>query len=314
MCIAIARQIRMVARGRSRSDMPFLREKSGRWSPEKITAFVGACLPALYLAWRAWNGELNPARPVTEAIHSAGYWAVLFLVMSLAVSPARRLFAAPKLIAMRRTLGVAAFCYAALHLSLYILDQKFNLAKVVSEIALRFYLTIGFVALTGLTALAVTSTDGMIRRLGAQRWNALHTIVYPIAILGIIHFLLQTKIDITESIMVAGFLFWLFGHRLLHRYVGDVTPAWSTALALAAAALTAGAEALWYASMTGVAAWRVFAVNLVWDMAPRPAHWVLIAGLAVTLASLLWSRSQRPKARKTSARASVGAIQVQSGS
>jgi sulfoxide reductase heme-binding subunit YedZ len=315
MCIAIARQIRMVARERLRSDMPFLRERSGRWSPEKIIAFVGACLPALYLAWQAWNGELNPARPVTEAIHDAGSWAVRFLLISLAVTPARRLFAAPKLINMRRTLGVAAFCYAALHFSLYIADQKFNLAKVASEIALRFYLTIGFVALTGLIALAVTSSDGMIRRLGAARWNALHNIVYPVAILGIIHFLLQTKIDITESIMVAGFLFWLFGYRLLHRYAGDVTPARSLALSVAAAALTAGAEALWYASMTGVAAWRVFSVNLDWDMGPRPAHWVLIAGLAVTLASFLWSlKTQRPKARKTSARASVGAIQVQSGS
>jgi methionine sulfoxide reductase heme-binding subunit len=293
----------------------FLREKSGRWSLEKIVAFVGACLPALWLAWRAWSGDLNPARPVNEAIHFTGYWAALFLVMSLAVTPARRLFAAPKLINMRRTLGVTAFCYAALHLSLYILDQKFDLAKVVGEIALRFYLTIGFVTLTGLIALAVTSTDGMIKRLGSQRWNALHNIVYPIAVLAIVHFLLQTKIDITDSIMVAGSLFWLLGYRLLHRYVGAVTPLWSIALSLAAAALTAGAEALWYATLTGVAAWRVFSVNLDWEMAMRPAHWVLAAGLVVTLASFLWSfRSQRSKAPKTSSRARVGAIQVQSGS
>ena len=293
----------------------FLREKSGRWSLEKIIAFVGACLPALWLAWRAGSGDLNPARPVNEAIHFAGYWAALFLVMSLAVSPARRLFAAPKLINMRRTLGVTAFCYAALHLSLYILDQKFDLGKVAAEIALRFYLTIGFVALIGLIALAVTSTDGMIRRLGSQRWNTLHNIVYPLAILAMIHFLLQTKIDITESIMVVGFLFWLLGYRLLHRYVGDVTYVWAVALTFIAAALTALAEAGWYGATTGVAAWRVFSVNFDWDMAPRPSHWVLIAGLGVTLASFLWSLiRQRPKASKTSSRARVGAIQVQSGS
>jgi sulfoxide reductase heme-binding subunit YedZ len=294
--------------------MPFLREKSGRWSPEKIIAFVAACLPALWLAWRAWNGELNPARPVNEAIHDTGSWAVRFLLLSLAVSPARRLFAAPKLINMRRTLGVTAFCYAALHFTLYFVQEKFDLTKIASEIVFRIYLTIGFTALIGLIALAATSTDGMIRRLGGARWNQLHRIVYAIALLGIIHFMMQTKVDITESVMIAGFLFWLLGYRLMHRFVGEVTPALSAALAFIAAALTALAEAGWYGATTGVPAWRVFAVNFDWDMAFRPAHWVLIVGLAVTLASFAWSFvGQRPKARKVSSRAPL-AIQVQSGS
>ena len=186
--------------------MPFLREKSGRWSPEKIIAFVGACVPALWLAWRAWSGDLNPARPINEAIHSTGNYAVWLVVLSLTITPARRLFMAPKLINMRRILGVAAFCYAALHLSLYFVQEKFDLLKIVSEIALRFYLTIGFVALFGLIALAATSTDGMIKRLGGERWNRLHKIIYIIALLGIIHFMMQTKIDISESVMAAGFL------------------------------------------------------------------------------------------------------------
>lgn len=295
--------------------MPFLRENSGRWSPEKIIAFVGACLPALWLAWQAWNGELNPARPVNEAIHDAGSWTIRFILLSLAISPARRLFMAPKLINMRRTLGVAAFCYAALHLTLYVVEQKYDLAKVASEIALRIYLTIGFVALTGLIALAVTSTDGMIKRLGGTRWNNLHTLIYPIAVLGIIHFLMQTKLDISESVMVAGFLFWLLGYRLIHRYVGAVTYVRQIALSIVAAVLTAIAEALWYGTTTGVPAWRVFSVNLDWQAAPRPAHWVLIVGLAVTLAAFLWSlRPQPAKARKIASRAPSGAIQVQSGS
>ena len=294
--------------------MPFLREKSGRWSPEKIIAFVAACIPALWLAWRAFNGELNPARPVNEAIHDTGSWAVRFLLLSLAVSPARRLFAAPKLINMRRTLGVTAFCYAALHLTLYFVQEKFDLAKIVSEIVFRIYLTIGFVALTGLIALAVTSTDGMIKRLGGARWNQLHRVVYAIAVLGIIHFMMQTKVDITESVMIAGFLFWLLGYRLMHRFAGEVTYARSVVLAFIAAALTALAEAAWYGATTGVPAWRVFAVNFDWDMAFRPAHWVLIVGLAITLTSFAWSfTSQRPKARKVSSRAPL-AIQVQSGS
>jgi len=295
--------------------MPFLREKSGRWSPEKIVAFVGVCLPALWLAWRAWSGDLSPARPLNDAIHSSGNYAIWLVVISLTITPARRLFMAPKLINMRRILGVAAFCYALFHFTLYIADQKFDLVKVASEIALRFYLTIGFVALSGLIALAATSTDGMIKRLGGPRWNNLHKIVYAIAVLGIIHFLLQTKLDISESIMAAGFLVWLLGYRLLHRYVGEVTPAWHLVGSMMATALAAVGETAWYALGTGVAAWRVFSANLDWDMAPRPAHWVLVVGVGVTLASFLWSLPLQPgKARRTSARAPSGAIQVQSGS
>jgi methionine sulfoxide reductase heme-binding subunit len=294
--------------------MPFLREKSGRWSPEKIVAFAGGCIPALYLAWRAYSGDLNPARPVNEAIHSLGYWVMLFLVMSLAVSPARRLFAAPKLINMRRTLGVTAFCYAALHVALYFVQEKFDLTKIVSEIVLRIYLTIGFVALLGLIALAATSTDAMVRRLGA-RWNTLHKIVYAIAILGIVHFMMQTKLDVSDAVMVAGFVFWLLGYRLMHRYTGEVTYLRAILLTAVATTLTAVAEAGWYGATTGVAAWRVFSVNLDWTMAMRPAHWVLAAGLGVTLASLLWSRRpQLRKAPRTASRAPVGAIQIQSGS
>jgi sulfoxide reductase heme-binding subunit YedZ len=225
---------------------------------------------------------------------------------------------APKLINMRRILGVAAFCYAALHLTLYFVQEKFDLLKIVSEIALRFYLTIGFVALCGLIALAATSTDGMIKRLGGERWNRLHKIIYVIAILGIIHFMLQTKIDITESVMAAGFLIWLLGYRLMHRTIGAVSYRAQIVLAISASALTAFAEAAWYGATTGVMWTRVLSANLDWDIGSlsfRPAHWVLIVGLGVTLASFLWSlRPQRPKARKTSARAPSGAIQPQSAS
>jgi len=296
--------------------MPFLREKSGRWSPEKIIAFVGACIPALWLAWRAWSGDLNPARPVNEAIHSTGNYTIWLVVLSLAVTPARRLFNAPKLINMRRTLGVAAFCYAVLHLTLYVVQEKYDFLKVASEIVLRIYLTIGFLTLVGLIALAATSTDAMIKRLGGARWNALHKLVYPIAILGGIHFLMQTKLDISESVMVVGFLIWLLGYRLWHRYVGAAGYVSQVALAIIASVLTACAEAAWYGATTGVMWTRVLAANLDWDiwsLTFRPAQWVLIVGIIVTLASFLWSlKPQRPKARSISPRAPSGAVQVQS--
>jgi len=178
-----------------------------------------------------------------------------------------------------------------LHLTLYCVQEKFDLLKIISEIALRIYLTIGFVAFLGLIALAATSTDGMIKRLGGARWNNLHKIVYAIAVLGIIHFMMQTKVDITESVMVAGFVFWLLGYRLMHRYLGAVTYVWQIALALIAASLTAVAEAGWYGATTGVMWQRVFFVNFDWDMAFRPAHWVLAAALAVALRPLGYAPS-----------------------
>jgi sulfoxide reductase heme-binding subunit YedZ len=298
--------------------MAFLREKSGRWSPEKSIAFVGACVPALWLAWRAWNGDLNPARPVNEAIHSVGNYAIWLVILSLAITPARRLFNAPKLINMRRTLGVAAFCYVVLHLTLYVVQEKYDWLKVASEIVLRIYLTIGLVVLIGLTALAATSTDDMIKRLGGARWNRLHKAVYLIAILGIIHFMMQTKVDITESVMVGGFLIWLLGYRVMHRYAGAVGYVSQIALVVIASALTAFAEAAWYGITTGVMWTRVLFANLdgdVWSLMFRPAQWVLIVGLTVTLGSFLWSlKAQRPSTRRTSPRAASGAIQVQSAS
>lgn len=298
--------------------MPFLREKSGRWSPEKIVAFAGSCVPVFWLTWRAWTGDLSAARPINDAIHSTGNYAIWLIVASLAITPARRLFNAPKLINMRRTLGVVAFCYAMLHLALYFVQEKYDLLKIASEIVLRIYLTIGFVALVGLIALAATSTDAMIKRLGGERWNRLHKTIYAIAILGIVHFMMQTKVDITESVMAAGFLFWLLGYRLIYRYVGAVGYVSQIMLAVIAAALTAFAEAAWYGVTTGVMWTRVLFANLhldIWTLTFRPAHWVLIVGLAIALASFVWSfRAQRPKARKVSSRAPSGAVQVQSGS
>src|SRR6266481_3165059 len=128
--------------------MPFLRERSGRWSPVKIVAFVAAIVPALWLAYQAAADELG-ARPVTEAIHQAGDWALRFLLLALAVTPAQRLLNYPRIVLARRTLGVASAAYAILHLSLYALDQHFDLFKAASEIVLRIYLLIGAIALTG---------------------------------------------------------------------------------------------------------------------------------------------------------------------
>ena len=118
-------------------------------------------------------------------------------------------------------MGVGAFVYAACHISLYVADQMFDLWKVASEIALRLYLTIGFTALLGLAALAATSTDGMVRRLGGRRWQRLHNIIYGIGLLALIHYFQQTKADVSVPTFVAGLFGWMIGYRLLIKFRND---------------------------------------------------------------------------------------------
>ena len=291
--------------------MAFLRERSGAWCPEKVVAFVGALLPALWLFGRVWMHDLGP-RPFTEAIHFIGDWTVRFLYLTLAVSPARRIFMAPRLILMRRTLGVATCAYALFHLTLYVLDQQLDLSKVAWEIVLRFYLTIGFVALLGLIALAVTSFDRAVRYLGSQRWNQLHMLVYAIAVLAQIHFLLQSKNDVWEPMLMLGFLVWLFGYRLFFALAGEVTFLRLVALAVLSAYLTALTETGWYAFKTGVNVWMIFLANFDFSYDIRPAWWVLAASLAVAAASLIWR--QRTTVRRIWSRAFAGETGVQSAS
>src|SRR2546425_3703883 len=150
--------------------MPFLRERSGRWSPVKIAAFVAAILPAVWIAYQAAADELG-ARPVTEAIHQAGDWALRFLLITLAITPAQRILNYPRIILARRTLGVASAGYAVLHFSLYLLDQHFDLFKVASEIVLRIYLTIGALGLAGLIPLSPTSTQAALIPPGSRPWH-----------------------------------------------------------------------------------------------------------------------------------------------
>lgn len=280
--------------------MPFLREKSGQWSPEKIAAFAIVLAPALWLLWLTATGNLG-ARPFAEATWFTGRWTVRFILAALAITPARRLFNWPKLLQMRRTLGVAAACYAFAHFSLYVIDQNFVLTKVASEIVLRVYLTIGFVALIGLLVLGATSTDAAVRKLG-PRWTTLHRVSYIIGILAIIHFALQKKLDIYEPTLMMGFLFWLLLWRVFNRYWRATGATALFTLAVLAAVLTALFEATWYGFLTGVEFRRVLDANLVFDFRIAPMWWVLATGLAVMILSLiaiwLWPRERaRPRLR-----------------
>ncbi len=218
------------------------RDRRGQISPLRI-----ATLALLLLPLATWNAEAIAAgaRPVNDLIHRAGFWALMFLLVTLAVSPLRRITRFGQLLDIRRMLGVGAFCYAALHILLYVADQTFDLGKVASEIAHRVYLVIGFTALTGLAVLAATSTDGMVRRLGGSRWQNLHQIVYVIGFLALIHYFQQTKADVSAPTLVAGLFAWLMCYRIVVRRIrGELSSAGIALLSVVVAALTLFAQSI----------------------------------------------------------------------
>jgi len=267
-------------------------DHAGRFSPLKAAVFAFALYPAAWLLLRWGMADLGP-RPLTEAIHRSGDWAVRFLVFALAVTPARAVFDWPRIVLVRRMLGVAAALYAGLHLLLYVADQKWNLWTVASEIVLRFYLTVGFVALLGLAVLAWTSTDAWQRRL-RQRWKTLHRWVYVLTGLALFHYALQAKINASYAVFWFGLFVWLMLWRALPR-PRQGRLATLAALAPVAALLTAATEVAWYGLATKVPAERVLQANLGFDPWGRPASQVLLLGLAVVAVAALrrvrWRRA-----------------------
>ena len=263
-------------------------------------------LPGLWIALEFVEGWLEP-KPITEAIHQSGTWAIRFLLISLAVTPLRRIGQWGKLIAVRRMLGLAVLAYGTIHLALYVVDQHFDLGHVASEIALRFYLTIGFAALLGFAVLGMTSTDGMIRRLGGKRWQQLHRIVYGLGVLALLHFLLQAKLDITQPALMVGLFLIAMGWRLLQmRKWGDAVPA-LFALAVAAGLGTALIEASWYHLVNHLPFADVLDANLSFDDDLRPAWWVLFAGCGIAtlrVGRLAWTRWGHVGPQRGSARVS----------
>jgi sulfoxide reductase heme-binding subunit YedZ len=185
----------------------------------KVTVFGLCLLPFAILALQTFGvgGLTLGANPIEELIHSLGKWGLKLLLITLAVTPLRKITGWNWLVRLRRMLGLFAFFYVALHFLVYAgLDQRFALAAIFEDIAKRPYITIGMTAFLLLIPLAVTSTNGMMRRLG-KRWQKLHRLVYVIAILGVWHFYWQVKLDTLEALVYAGILSALLGYRLVDR-------------------------------------------------------------------------------------------------
>ena len=287
----------------AKSPWQIWRDRRGRVAPLRVAVLLLLLVPPALAAWTYLSAGSLGARPLNDLVHRSGYWALLFILLSLSVTPLRRVGRFGGLIDVRRMIGVGAFVYASVHILLYFADEKFDLVKVAIEIVKRVYLTIGLIAWLGLLALAVTSTDAMVKRLGGLRWRRLHQIIYVIGVLALIHFFQQTKADFTLPATISGLFGWLICYRIVAWRSGksELSTLALLALTIVVALLTFAVEA------AGIALWyRVSPLNVLttvfdFDLAIRPGWFVLGAGLIVVLIDLVRSRA-RPASTRAGSR------------
>jgi methionine sulfoxide reductase heme-binding subunit len=188
----------------------------------KVLLWVLCLTPLAVLVWRGFHGNLT-ANPLELIQHRTGYTALTLIMVTLSITPLRRITGWNRIIQLRRPLGLFAFFYATLHFLTYLVfDQLFDIRSIIDDIAKRPYITVGFPAFVLLIPLAITSTKGWIRRLG-KRWQLIHRLVYVSATLAVLHFFWKRSIkeDVFEPILFAGILACLLVFRLARGRAAD---------------------------------------------------------------------------------------------
>jgi len=189
----------------------------------KLVVFVNSAIPFLLLGWDAYYHRLG-TNPQEFVLHTTGTLTLVFLCLSLAVTPSRKALGLPWLIQFRRMLGLFAFFYGCLHLLAYTwFDKAFNLSAIVEDTLKRPFIFLGMFAFLVLVPLAITSTNKMVKRLSGRRWNRLHKLAYVAAISGVVHYYLLVKAD-TRIPLAFGFtLAMLLGYRVLNKFLPSLT-------------------------------------------------------------------------------------------
>lgn len=189
--------------------------KEGDLRFAKLLVLVNAAVPGMLLGWDAWHHKLG-ANPVNFAIHTTGMLALIFLMLTMAVTPLRRITGLNWIIFSRRTFGLFAFVYVLAHfLIFFCFDRSFSISSTLSEMVKRKYLIVGSIGFFVMVPLAVTSTNAMIKRLGGKHWRALHRLAYVAAVAGVVHFYMQVKADVRLPLAFAAVLAVLLGYRIL---------------------------------------------------------------------------------------------------
>lgn len=180
----------------------------------KILIFVNSLVPLALLAWDAWSGRLG-ANPVEFFLRTTGVLTLVFLLITLAVTPLRKISGWNQLVKFRRMLGLYAFFYGGLHLITYsVFDKNLSFSAIAEDVWQRPFIAVGMLSFFLLVPLALTSTNGMIKRLGGKRWARLHKLTYAVSVGGVAHYYLIAKSDIVYPALFAIVLALLLGYRV----------------------------------------------------------------------------------------------------
>ena len=182
-----------------------------------LAVWLACASPLFWIVYLGLTGGLT-ANPIEKVIRTLGDFGLYILILSLAITPAARILRQPRLIRFRRTVGLWAFALVTLHLLTYIcIDQFFDWGQIGKDILKRPFITIGMTAFVLLIPLAVTSTNGMIRRLGPRAWRRLHQLIYVIAPLGVVHYVLMVKRDINPPLALGAAVAVLLAWRVFNK-------------------------------------------------------------------------------------------------
>jgi sulfoxide reductase heme-binding subunit YedZ len=196
----------------------------------KVVVFVNSVVPLVLLLWDLYRKRVGP-NPLDFATKTTGMLTLIFLSLTVAITPLRKIFGVNSLVKVRRMLGLFAFFYGSLHLLTYIwFDRLFNLVSVVQDVVKRPFILLGMTAFVLMVPLAITSTNKMVKRLGGKRWARLHQLVYLAAIAGVVHFWMLVKSDTRLPLTFGFILLFLLGYRLFAKFAPAQQPGTSTSL------------------------------------------------------------------------------------
>ena len=184
----------------------------------KYVVFINSTIPLALLLWDLYRKEVGP-NPLEFATRTTGMLTLVFLSLTVAITPLRQIFGINSLVKFRRMLGLFAFFYGSLHLLTYVwFDRLFNFKSVATDVAQRPFILVGMVAFLLMVPLAITSTKKMVKRIGGKRWARLHRVVYLAAVAGVVHFWMLVKSDVSLPLTFAFIILFLLGYRLLVKY------------------------------------------------------------------------------------------------
>jgi sulfoxide reductase heme-binding subunit YedZ len=196
----------------------------------KLVILVNALIPLVLLLWDLYHKRVGP-NPLEFATRTTGMFTLVFLCLTLAVTPLRKIFRVNSLVKVRRMLGLFAFFYGSLHLLTYIwFDRQFHLLSTLEDIGRRPFILAGMTAFVLMVPLAITSTNRMVKRLGGKRWARLHRLSYLAAVAGVVHFWMLVKSDTSLPFTFAFIVLFLLGYRVLLKYAPAQPPNPNTTL------------------------------------------------------------------------------------